>query len=104
MADLFLFDGDFVASLVQELVEGEDVDFKLAFIKFINALLISFEDWTDRVNFRTTLINHGMTFKVLQDMLTDYADNDNLVAVINIYFEETENDGHAQRQAVQNSE
>jgi len=83
--------------LITELAEGEDADYKVAFLTFINTMIVQGQSIVDRVKVREDFISDGIT-DILGTLKSTHADDQDLQEQCIVFDEELENDGSELKQ------
>jgi len=79
-------------SLMEELRLGDDVDFKIAFLTFVNTMIVQGQSIDLRVRVREDFMNAKIT-EILDELKSAYADDEDLNEQCIVFDEELENDG-----------
>jgi len=78
--------------LLTELSEGEDADYKVAFLTFINTMIVQGQSIVDRVKVREDFMAENIT-DILAALKSGHPDDQDLQEQCIVFDEELENDG-----------
>eukprot|EP01088_Endostelium_zonatum_P015182 TRINITY_DN3619_c1_g2_i1.p1 TRINITY_DN3619_c1_g2~~TRINITY_DN3619_c1_g2_i1.p1 ORF type:complete len:1167 (-),score=385.36 TRINITY_DN3619_c1_g2_i1:125-3625(-) len=82
---------DFLA-LLEEIEMGEDVTVKVAFMTFINTMIVQGDSLANRVKVRQLVMDEGI-IEILNHLRAAFKDEDELQEQIKVFDEELESDG-----------
>ncbi|ELR15924.1 formin domain containing protein [Acanthamoeba castellanii str. Neff] len=79
-------------ALMEELETGEDLDYKVAFLTFVNTMIVQGQSIKDRVKVREDFMVERIT-DILAELKSIHADDEDLQEQCIVFDEELENDG-----------